>query len=341
MEHGQVTMLARALARLRTGATEDAALLDALTALMLPPKATQSMARDSQVAVLRRAAIGAGPTEQQAAPLSKPVTPTTPTPDPADPAPRPRERTLSKGRLAAEPSQLQLQVERADLVIPERSPSVAAAQSPADADTAATSVPLEGLFAAGRVRGILREMTTLVSDSGATDIAAVVRRIARAEPIARLPRLRISRLGHAVLWLFDAGPSMLPFASDKQQLAANAIRLLGRDRVRIADFIGDPLQAVRAQRQVRWGRLHWPPRGSTLVVVGDLGLGAGESPLHAAAWRQFQDEATRRGLRSVLLIPYEQRRWPAAAAGFDTTLAWDLATGVQALRRRRRLAHLD
>lgn len=341
MEEGQVTTLARALAQLRTGATEDAALLDALAELMLPPDGTQSMARDGQGTVLRRAPISSGPIEQPAAPLPKAVAPTTPTPDATAPAPRPREHALPKGRLAAELSQLHLQVERADLVTPQRTPSVAAPQSAADPDTAATPTPLEGLFAAGRVRGILREMTTVVSYSGATDIATVVRRIARAEPIARLPQLRISRLGPAVLWLFDAGPAMVPFASDKQQLAGNATRLLGRDRVRIADFIGDPLQAVRSQRQARWGMLRWPPLGSTVVVVGDLGIGSGECLLHAAAWWQFQDEATRRGLRSVLLIPYEQRRWPAAASGFDTALAWDLTTGVQTMRRRRRLAHLD
>ncbi|MFT3953312.1 MAG: hypothetical protein QM722_02555 [Piscinibacter sp.] len=341
MDHGQVATLVRALARLRSGAADDAALLDALAALTLPAAA-------ADLAATRRAG--------DAVPPRKPTRPASPAPDlavspgpaaaaplpveaDAEPSARPRPRAAADGQLVAEPSALQLLVERADLITPERSPAGATAQAPARAEAANTSAPLESLFAAGRVRGILREMSTLASASGAPDIAAVVRRIARAEPITRLPRLRVSTLGHAVLWLFDAGPAMLPFASDKQQLAATATRLLGRDRVRIADFIGDPLQAVRAQRQVRWSALHWPPRGSALVVVSDLGLGGRESTLNAAAWRRFQQEARRRGLRSVLLIPYEQARWPDAAAGFDTTLAWDLASGVQALRRRRRLVH--
>src|SRR3990167_9374711 len=130
--------------------------------------------------------------EEQALPMSTPMASPAPLLDPDAPAPRPREHTPTDGQLAAEPSQLQLLVERADLVTPERSPIGATAPPPAGGDTAAASAPLENLFAAGRVRGILREMTTRVSDSGPTDIAAVVRRIARAEPIDLLPRLRIS-----------------------------------------------------------------------------------------------------------------------------------------------------
>lgn len=340
MEHWQVATLVRAMAHLRTGAADDAALLDALAALTLPPEAPPTTRRADDAAS-RRTRVGMAPAQEEAVPPQAAPRGA----QPLAPADRriaaPRESAPADDRLVAEPSSLRQLIERADLVTPERAPPGVAVQAPTRAEAAAASAPLESLFAAGRVRGILREMSTLSSASGAADIAAVVRLIARAEPITRLPRLRVSTLGHAVLWLFDAGPAMLPFASDKQQLAAVATRLLGRDRVRIADFIGHPLQAVRAQRQVRWSALRWPPRGSALLVVSDLGLGARESTLQAPAWRQFQAEAAQRGLRSVLLIPYEQARWPEVAGGFDTALAWDLATGVQGLRRRRRLAHRD
>jgi hypothetical protein len=172
-----------------------------------------------------------------------------------------------------------------------------------------------------------------------TNLAQRLSAEARAEPADRLPRRLVSTLGHSVQLLFDAGPAMLPFARDKQQLAATATRLLGRDRVRVADFIGNPLQGVRAQRQVRWDDLRWPGRRSALVVVSDLGMGnsgGAEAQLHAHEWQRFIDEAHRRGLRSVVLIPYARERWPEAARGFGTALTWDLGTGVQALHKSAR-----
>jgi hypothetical protein len=253
---------------------------------------------------------------------------------------RPRAQQPADEHLVAEPSMLRLLAERADLITPDRQAvGPANVPSPSAGEAGGPVAPLESLFAPGRVRGILREMSTLAHASGGLDIAAIVHLVARAQSFVRLPRLRITTLGHSVMWLFDAGPSMLPFTRDKQHLAATALRLLGRDRVRMADFIGHPLQAVRPQRQVQWGELHWPPRGSAVVAVGDLGIGSGESEQQATLWQQFIDECRRRRLRSVVLIPYERSRWPAVAGSFDSALTWDLATGVQWLRRVRRLAH--
>ena len=196
--------------------------------------------------------------------------------------------------------------------------------------------PVESLFPAGRVRGILREVATVTTEGAQPDIAEAVRLIARAQPIAAMPRQRLTALGHSILLLFDAGPAMLPFTRDKQQLAATAARVLGRDRVRVADFIADPLQGVRAQRSVRWEMLHWPGRGSSVIVVADLGLGSEGAAAAPEQWQPFIAEAHRQGLRTVLLIPYPRARWPAAAKLFDAALTWDLKTGVQALRRAAR-----
>jgi len=169
------------------------------------------------------------------------------------------------------------------------------------------------------------------------DVAAAVRRIARGDAIDRVPRRPLSSLGHTVQLLFDAGPLMVPFARDKQQLVATATRVLGRDRLRVADFIGTPLQGVRAQRQVRWEGLRWPDRRSAVVVVSDLGTGGerAETDHRAAEWLRFLHDAHLRGLRTFALIPYPADRWPQMAAAFSTSLTWDVETGVQALRQQR------
>jgi len=339
MSQDHLATLLRAVALLRPAGALDSALIAAL-ARLVAPAARQTGARP--IEGMPHAAAPAAANAEATTPvdpaseLNPRVTPPTPVDD--APVSRPRARPQDPNRLVALPSELLQVAERADLATRQGAltDAIGAPRQPMEAP--ARTAPLESLFAPGRVRAILRELSTLTTPSGQPDIAAVVALIARAEPIERLPQRLVSTLGHSVLLLFDAGPSMLPFSRDKQQFAATATRLLGRDRVRVADFIGDPLRAVRAQRQVRWEPMHWPGRQSSVVVVGDLGVGRGASAaaLQADDWARFLDEAGRRGLRTVLLIPYGRDRWPAMAHAFGTALTWDGTTGVQALRRRMR-----
>lgn len=341
MSTDHLATLLRAVALLRPAGALDPALVAAL-ARLVAPAARQAAAKPIALRLPAAAPAAARaeattPVDPAPVPLTAQVTPSTPVED--APVSRPRPRPLDPNRLLALPSELLQIAERADLATRQGAAAEAVDAPQPPMETSAKTAPLESLFAPGRVRAILRELSTLVTPSGQPDIAAVVALIARAEPVERLPQRLVSTLGHSVLLLFDAGPSMLPFSRDKQQFAATATRLLGRDRVRVADFIGDPLKAVRAQRQVRWEPMHWPGRQSSVVVVGDLGVGRGTSAaaLQADDWARFLDEARRRGLRTVLLIPYGRDRWPAMAHAFGTALTWDGATGVQALRRRMRM----
>jgi hypothetical protein len=244
----------------------------------------------------------------------------------------------SDERLQAWPALLRPVTARADLDTSHPTPATSAPAAPSPlADATPHAAPLESLFAARRVRGILREMAARQTESGRIDIQAVVRTLARAQWPARLPRQRVTRVGQAIHLMFDAGPDMLPFAADKQQLASVALRILGRDRLRVFDFIGTPRSGVRAQRQVRWSELAWPGRGSTIVVVSDFGIGGDDVHAYEADWFSLRDEALRRGVRCVALLPYGRDRWPEVAGRFDAALSWDLDVGVQRLRRSRRL----
>ncbi len=236
-------------------------------------------------------------------------------------------------------SVLQQITERADLSPGRQGDSSPVVSGQASAvNPGVMSVPVEALFPVGRVRAILREMSTVPIPAGEPDLEAVVGQIAAAEPIRELPRRLVSKLPHAIHWLFDAGPSMLPYSRDKQQLARTAPRLLGEDRTRIGDFIANPLKGVRPRGQVRWMELRWPARGSALVVVSDLGIGdsAGAEMGASGIWRPFLQEAAQRGVVTVSLNPYPQSRWPDIAADFEVSLTWDKETGVQELRRTKR-----
>jgi len=239
--------------------------------------------------------------------------------------------------LHARPTTLRKVAQRADLAPGDRALHPAARERESDAgDTDASSAPVESLFAPNRVRAILGGLATVPVPSGEPDMTNIVDMIARAVPIDQLPERSVHALGHAVQLLFDAGPTMLPFTQDKQQLASAAVRLIGRDRVRVADFLGAPLNGVRVQRSVRWQPFGWPDRRSTVVVVSDLGSGDGRQGIDLA-WRDFLDQAARRQVCTVALIPYPASRWPDGVEGFDAAVTWDLATGVRSLRRALRM----
>lgn len=342
-----LTTLVRTLARLRSpqasGAVDtlDPALVAQLLELLdpTPVASTQTVKRKASAAQpdttnpSARPSVTTTPTQTQARPA-------TPHPDlsdrtAADPAvDQARAPSHSSQKLVGLPASLVPMIERADLQPPERQTASTGHQGPvASTEAPSTNAPMDSLFPAGRVRAILRDMATVSSPSGELDTHRAVALLARGEAITALPQRSRRTLSPSIGLLFDAGPTMLPFSRDKQQLGATALRLLGKDRVRIADFIGNPSQGVRAQRQVRWEALRWPVRGATLVVISDLGIGAPHLSDAQHDWAPWLREAHGRGIRTLALIPYEASRWPAVAQGFDLAMSWDLSTGVQAVRR--------
>ena len=334
MAHDRIALLIRAVTRLRVQGSSDAELIDALARLILP-EPRGATAEASAPTILRPSAPQVPRVEPERAALRPPVRPPVVVrPQSEDAGTTARRRTSS---LKGVPSVLEQVIDRADLDVPQSAVIQDRRMSDRSPSEAQPVAPLESLFASGRVRAIIRELATRTTHTGPVDVAAAVRRIARGDAIDRVPRRPLSSLGHTVQLLFDAGPLMVPFARDKQQLVATATRVLGRDRLRVADFIGTPLQGVRAQRQVRWEGLRWPDRRSAVVVVSDLGTGGerAETDHRAAEWLRFLHDAHARGLRTFALIPYPADRWPQMAAAFSTSLTWDVETGMQALRQQR------
>jgi hypothetical protein len=341
-----LTTLVRTLAHLRSPQESDAvdtldpALVQQLLELLepTPVAANQTVKRKASSGQPRTSTVSATttPTQTQA----RPATPRPDLPDRTTSEPtvdKVRTTSQSTQKLVGLPASLVPVIERADLKPPERQTESSGRHGPvANTEAPATHAPMDSLFPAGRVRAILRDMATVSTPSGELDTRRAIAQLARGDAITALPQRHRRTLSPSIGLLFDAGPTMLPFSRDKQQLGATALRLLGKERVRIADFIGSPSQGVRAQRQVRWEALRWPVRGATLVVISDLGIGAPHLSDAEHDWAPWLREAHGRGIRTLALIPYEASRWPAVAQGFDLAMSWDLSTGVQAVRRLMR-----
>lgn len=348
MALGELSALIRAVARLHPSGEIDPELIQALSRLIAPARVTARPARAASEPRLGGATTSAD-TTPRAARAQSPLDRSPPVSGAREgDRDRPgRGRSAERAeddRLQAIESVLELIIEQADL-LPDRQPGATheAERGGAEPELRVASVPVEALFPPGRVRAVLREMATVPTPCGAPDLHKAVELIAHAKPILALPRALVGTLPHSIHWVFEAGPSMLPYVRDKQQLARTVTRLLGEDRVRLGDFIADPLKGVRPRGQVKWRSLHWPGARSALVVVSDLGIGGGETvdALAESIWPMFLDQARQRGVSTVLLNPYGQDQWPDVASAFDIALTWDADTGVQSLRRtrRRRRAH--
>ncbi|MES9993172.1 MAG: hypothetical protein ABW098_14545 [Candidatus Thiodiazotropha sp.] len=342
MDFSEFVALVRATAYLHPEGDVDPQLIEALARLFSSGRASEAVAA-RYIKRPQRAAQQAMPTskadvvrdvsdsDKSAPPMRQPQVSSTGSPRP--------KRQDSGDQLVAIDSVLTQIYEKADLEVEHRDAAPQGqTERGVDAEARTASPPVDDLFPVHRVRAVMREMSTLPMPSGRPDLRAAVKLIASGRPIYRMPESLATALPHSMLWLFESGPTMLPFSRDKQQLARTVVRLLGEDRIRIADFIADPLKGVRSRGQVRWQPLHWPSRDSAIVIVSDLGIGNSQSVdgLSQSVWMSFLEEADRRGVSTVLLNPYADKRWPSLCSRFDTALTWDTTTGVQSLRHTRR-----
>lgn len=343
MEFNAYIALLRATARLHPNGDVDPHLIEALGRLIAPHRrgGPSPIRQNRQPAGTARAHGSEDkPQDSQKNVQADPLASSLRQPGAAKPKAATRQKRDRGDNLVAIESELVLISEQADLVVEQQGKAAQdRRRRSAPVEPPTVSPPVADLFPDVRVRAVMREMATLSIPSGRPDLQAAVKLISSGRPIEKMPQLLMSALPHAILWLFEAGPTMLPFSRDKQQLARTTIRLLGEDRIRIADFIADPMKGIRPRGQVKWQPLRWPSRHSAIVVVSDLGIGGTQvidvNSQHV--WMTLLEEAERRGIHMVLLNPYEPDRWPAVSAAFDTTLTWDTETGVQELRHKRRL----
>jgi formylglycine-generating enzyme required for sulfatase activity len=153
---------------------------------------------------------------------------------------------------------------------------------------------------------------------GQLDVPGLVRRLARAESLRRLPRACRRDGGNEVWVIADVAQRLIPVESDYLQTLREVERLYGKANVRLWAVSESPEHTLwvrqgRGKRKGVRGRIPTPPPGTPVLILGDLGL---LSPGRVAEppWLEFCKRMDNGGARPVAWVPLSQRLVTRASA---------------------------
>jgi hypothetical protein len=227
------------------------------------------------------------------------------------------------------------------LIRPVRTDPGAAVVWTADALPMATDEQLRAppphmpLFAPRSTTAMLQTLLSCLVPEGAVDTDSVVEQLARQRPVTWLPRRARRSLRFGVQVLIDRGEAMQPFRRDQQELAAQIIRVAGRDRTQLQYFIDSPFHGdgVGSGPVWNWQPYSGPPVGTRVLILSDLGM-AGRARSDPADWARLARVLSSRGCGAVALVPFGESRWPPPNDRPLQMVTWDRASMVSTLAMR-------
>lgn len=180
------------------------------------------------------------------------------------------------------------------------------------------------------------------ADSGAVDVAALVRRLCRGRLVTTLPRRRTKRLGLSLQVILDRSRHLTPYWQDQEQVLAGLTDLFPPRALDIT-VVSDLTYLHRGGTAA----LERPvPEGGAVLVLGDLGALQGADPRRLATWTSRGQALKAAGCRAVVLFPAPRGRCPPALRRWWHLVPWepqrrDAAVGPeQRARRADRLIRL-
>ncbi|HSN85472.1 MAG TPA: hypothetical protein VL025_01890, partial [Thermoanaerobaculia bacterium] len=195
------------------------------------------------------------------------------------------------------------------------------------------------LLLPGWVRSVLSGTLATLASEGPLDVERLVRGVARAAPVRRVPRRPWPTLARGVQVLVDRSETMSPFARDQSWLVAQIRAVAGRETTRVLFFDGLPAWGAGTGSRRLWREYHpWhtPPPGTAVLLVSDLGMGPslfGARSAGVTSWRQFAEDLAHAGCPVVAFVPYGPGRWPRELRRALHLLHWDPRTSVHTVRR--------
>jgi formylglycine-generating enzyme required for sulfatase activity len=174
---------------------------------------------------------------------------------------------------------------------------------------------------------------------GPLDVPALVGELSRARSPQRLPRRRLRRWGGEMDVVVDLAHRLVPYDADYRELLGEVRRRHGQGGLRLwvvddSPFVARPVAAAgRAAPPVAAGPIPLPPPATRVLILGDLGLLAGD-PARAAAWQEFTRRLAEHGALPVAWLPMSPALVPADALRYTEVHCLDGAHGLRALRSR-------
>jgi hypothetical protein len=198
----------------------------------------------------------------------------------------------------------------------------------------------EPLFGGITRRAVLTAVFATDVPEGDLDLELIIELVSARRPIPDLPRWPVPTLRQGVQLLLDLGQGMDPYANDRDSLADCLSDILPNDRISILHFVGCPNRGCGSGPRDDW--LPWQPliRGTPVVAVTDLGIGAApfdSERAQTSEWLAFASRLKAAGCPLAALVPYGADRWPPRLDRAMRLLHWsERATPRQMAHARRR-----
>lgn len=205
------------------------------------------------------------------------------------------------------------------------------------ADESTYRPPLEPLFTPNWSRGMLTAALSTPGVDGPVDLERIVQTLSCGRALTWLPRISLPTMRRGAQVLIDIADSMIPFARDQGHLLGEIRRTAGEDAVSVLRFSGCPSRGAGYRARRSWSRYEPPRPGTPIVMLTDLGIGAGRfvvDPIGQDEWRRFASPLRERDYTLIALVPYGPPRWPFELAKLITIIQWDRHTTAGRVRNR-------
>ena len=187
------------------------------------------------------------------------------------------------------------------------------------------------LFNPQWTRAMISTMARIRTRSGPPEIEALVAAAAERQPMLSLA-LSISETASGADVLLDIGEHMAVFSREQARLVHMMRRVLGRGVVSTFRFLGSPARGVLGQstsgfEAYRPARPGWP-----VIVLTDLGIGAGAAAAPSSEWLQFSHLVRSGGCHLLALVPYPPAHSSADLASSMHIIQWGRGTSVRTIK---------
>lgn len=233
---------------------------------------------------------------------------------------RERRFRLNRGTEKASNPPLRLLAPQASVPLP-----------PSGPEDAPPSLPWKPLFNPQWSRAMISTMARIRTPAGPPDVETLVNFAAERKPMFTMPATMLETAS-GVDVLLDIGDNMTVFSRDQESLLELIQRVQGAGCVSVLRFQGSPTRGVMSQLSFELQPYRPPPAGWPVVLLTDLGIGAGISAAPSYEWRQFAHLVHGAGCQLLALVPYPLARWPTGILSAMDVLQWDRGTSVRKIR---------
>lgn len=169
----------------------------------------------------------------------------------------------------------------------------------------------------------LRSGATRTRPTGGPDILAAVGRIAFAQQLDRVPRVRRRQWGSTIQVIQDRSGRLVPLWHDQDELLDWLMPLFPENSVDVWRCWDGPMRLLPMDTRNAHLQYQPPAAGAIVLVLGDLGCLVSRPQPLLQRWLEFGHNLRAAGCVPVALMPCAAHQWPPAFHRVWHLIAWE------------------